>query len=276
VANNPNRVVTLYLVSKLFGLAYKKAATIETYVNAFQKHWTLHLQSFIFRDHDFEIHSQHEDQNHHAANESVIKPKPGNSKCSQRTSSSHVRQSDIRPLPVFGQRKTDAKGTKRRGGSANVITSSPYKKNFVTSLKRSSARQTRATARKQELCSKNKASVKKTKKPKSQNVSDREDGSDFDRILVHSESFSNTADDENAECLFCTCLYSQDQHGEQWVQCLKFYCWAHEHCGAQDQQLVCPTCRASNKQENVIFCFVNYVKNRTVFKIIFIITWVSY
>jgi hypothetical protein len=64
----------------------------------------------------------------------------------------------------------------------------------------SSARQTRATARKQELCSKNKASVKKTKKPKAQNVSDSEDGSDFDRISVHSESSNDTIYDEDAEC----------------------------------------------------------------------------
>jgi hypothetical protein len=37
LANNPNRVVTPYLVSMLSGLAYKKTATTETSVNAFQK-----------------------------------------------------------------------------------------------------------------------------------------------------------------------------------------------------------------------------------------------
>jgi hypothetical protein len=35
--NNPYCIVIPYLVSKLFGLAYKKAATMETPVNAFQK-----------------------------------------------------------------------------------------------------------------------------------------------------------------------------------------------------------------------------------------------
>jgi hypothetical protein len=50
---------------------------------------------------------------------------------------------------------------------------------------RSNARQTRVTARKQELCSKIKASVKETKKPKAQNVSDSEDGSDFDRMNIN-------------------------------------------------------------------------------------------
>jgi hypothetical protein len=61
-----------------------------------------------------------------------------------------------------------------------------------------------ATARDQEFCSKSKESVKKNVKPKAQNVSDTEDGSDVDRISVHSESSSDTADDEDAECLFCT------------------------------------------------------------------------
>jgi hypothetical protein len=37
LANNPNRVVTPYLVSKLFVLAYKKAVTMEISVSAFQK-----------------------------------------------------------------------------------------------------------------------------------------------------------------------------------------------------------------------------------------------
>jgi hypothetical protein len=89
LANNPNRVVTPYLVSKLFGLAYRKTAIMETSVHAFQKTGLYPSNQSIFRDHDFAIHSQHEDQNPHAANESVIEPQPGNSKCSEPTSSSH-------------------------------------------------------------------------------------------------------------------------------------------------------------------------------------------
>jgi hypothetical protein len=48
LANNPNSVVTPYLVSKLFCLAYMKAATMETSANAFQKNWTLPLPSVYF------------------------------------------------------------------------------------------------------------------------------------------------------------------------------------------------------------------------------------
>jgi hypothetical protein len=95
LANNPNRVVTPYLVSNLFGLAYKKAAIMETSVNAFQKTGLYPSNQFIFHDHDFEIHIQQEDQSHHAADELVIEPQPGNSKCSESTSSSHHLTSDL-------------------------------------------------------------------------------------------------------------------------------------------------------------------------------------
>jgi hypothetical protein len=50
------------------------------------------------------------------------------------------------------------------------------------SLKRRIARQRRATARKQELCSKNKKSFNITRTPETQNVSDGQYGPDFDRI----------------------------------------------------------------------------------------------
>jgi hypothetical protein len=168
----------------------------------------------IFRDHDFAIHSRHEDQNHHAANKSVIEPQSGNSKCCEPTSSSHVRSSGIRPLPQFGQRKFYEQGTKRRRGSTNVITSSPYKKNLVTSLKMSSARQTRAKARKQELFSESKESGKKTKQPEAQNVSDSEYCSDFDRMSPHSESSDDTSDDGDDMMMFL--LYLQLHQKSAW------------------------------------------------------------
>ncbi|CAH1110536.1 unnamed protein product [Psylliodes chrysocephalus] len=49
-------------------------------------------------------------------------------------------------------------------------------------------------------------------------------------------------EDNDAECLFCTNLYSADTHGEQWVKCIKCYRWAHEHCGAEDANFICPMC----------------------------------
>lgn len=68
----------------------------------------------------------------------------------------------------------------------------------MASLKSSRGRYSWIAARKLELCSKNKASVKKAKNPKA----NREDCSDFDIISVHSKSFSDTANDEDAEYPF--------------------------------------------------------------------------
>ncbi|KAJ8869313.1 hypothetical protein PR048_030887 [Dryococelus australis] len=41
-------------------------------------------------------------------------------------------------------------------------------------------------------------------------------------------------EDNDAECLFCGCVFSDDKHGEQWIQCTVCYRWAHEHCGSTD------------------------------------------
>jgi hypothetical protein len=104
-----------------------------------------------------------------------------------------------------------------------------------------------AAARKQELCSKNKAIVNGIKKPRTQNVPDSEDDADFDRTLVYCECSDVTAVDGYAECFFSTSNYSEDYLGEQWVQCFKCCRWAREYSGAQDPQFVCSTCEAPNK-----------------------------
>jgi len=43
LGNNPGRIVTPFLVCKLFGPAYRRAATMETSVNLFTKNWTFSL-----------------------------------------------------------------------------------------------------------------------------------------------------------------------------------------------------------------------------------------
>jgi hypothetical protein len=99
----------------------------------------------------------------------------------------------------------------------------PYKKNLVTSLKRNSAQTNEGYSKKAGTGSKNKESLKEAKEPKAQKVPGSEHSSDCDSILVRSESRCDIADDEDAECLFCTCLYSQEQRWEWRVQCFKRY-----------------------------------------------------
>jgi hypothetical protein len=86
---------------------------------------------------------------------------------------------------------------------------------------------------------------------------------------------SDTVDVEDSEHLFCTCPFCQDQHGEQRVQCLKCYRWAHEYCGAQDYSL-CAQHMQQLTRKRVSYCFVKYVEKRRAFKFILIVTWVSY
>jgi hypothetical protein len=96
-----------------------------------------------------------------------------------------------------------AEETKRRGANMNETISSPYKNNLVISLKRSNARKTRVTTRKQELCSENKESAKKTKKPKHKiclKMSMFQTSIEYQCML----RVSVTADNGGAECLFCT------------------------------------------------------------------------
>ena len=53
--------------------------------------------------------------------------------------------------------------------------------------------------------------------------------------------------DGDADCLFCTGLFSHDKQGEKWAQCVRCCRWAHAECGVQEGHFVCPMCRKSVK-----------------------------
>jgi hypothetical protein len=53
--------------------------------------------------------------------------------------------------------------------------------------------------------------------------------------------------DGDAECLFCTGLFSHHKHGEKWAQCVRCYRWAHEDRGFEEDYFVWPVCRKSVK-----------------------------
>jgi hypothetical protein len=71
----------------------------------------------------------------------------------------------------------------------------------------------------------------------------REDSSsDSDCQSFESGTSDNDYEDEDTECLFCTGRFSDDQYGEKWVQCVRYYRWAHEDCGIEEDNFVCPNC----------------------------------
>lgn len=57
---------------------------------------------------------------------------------------------------------------------------------------------------------------------------------------------SDGEDDLDAECLFCGTVYSKDGSGEEWVKCTNR--WAHENCGAEDVNFICPMCDHRSKK----------------------------
>lgn len=92
------------------------------------------------------------------------------------------------------------------------------------------------------------------------------DGSDTedDAISLHDSSDDENDGSNDAECLLCGCLYSEDKHGEQWRQCMKCFRWAHEDCGADDL-FICPQCtKQMNKkrksQQLFYYYFIQVIK----------------
>ena len=53
--------------------------------------------------------------------------------------------------------------------------------------------------------------------------------------------------DGDAECTFCTGLFSHDQYGEKWAQCVRCYRWVRGDCGVEEDYFVRTMCRKSVK-----------------------------
>ena len=50
--------------------------------------------------------------------------------------------------------------------------------------------------------------------------------------------------EDDAVCLFCESLFSEDKRGELWVQCLVCEMWAHNECaGCEKDNYVCDFCK---------------------------------
>ena len=62
-------------------------------------------------------------------------------------------------------------------------------------------------------------------------------------IEYETDDSGDDISDGDAECLFCTGLFSHDKHGEKWAQCVRCYRWALENCGVEEDYFVCPMCK---------------------------------
>ncbi|XP_046660673.1 uncharacterized protein LOC124358492 [Homalodisca vitripennis] len=186
-------------------------------------------------------------------------PQPGPSSSSQPGPSSSsligpsfaVSPKDIIPLP-----KTKAvKKTNRKKGTAAVLTSSPYKLELEQAKKEKEekerekemrrtlkAQKKREKEEKGKVSSKRKSTVAVSSKSEQGNKK-RKCGVKVKRQLQFEEN--SDSDVSDADCLYCSELYSCSKDCEGWVRCSECHRWAHEACAGceeEDDGFLCEHC----------------------------------
>jgi hypothetical protein len=234
LASNPGRVVTPLMVARLFGKAYTRAATMETSVNAFRKTGLVPCNRHIFRDHDFAIHSDAANEDRPTTSEHPPLGTPDTPGTSSG-SAIEVSPEDVRPIPRLTKPFQDPtqQGKPSHSGSAQLLTSTPYRRQLQQAKEKKTVAETKKTAAKRLFGKAQKSSKRKVREDSS---------SDSDCQSFESENSDNDYEDEDTECLLCTGHFSDDQHGEKWAQCVRCYRWAHEDCGVEEDNFVCPNC----------------------------------
>jgi hypothetical protein len=59
-------------------------------------------------------------------------------------------------------------------------------------------------------------------------------------IEFESDDSGDDVSNGDAECLFCTGLFSHNKHGEKWARRVRCCRWAHEACGVQEDYFCVP------------------------------------
>lgn len=265
-------VVTIYQIGKLFGNAYKKAATAEIAAKGFEKAALFPCNRHKFRPHDFlDLEAEQQAVNppaepalditipkRHLVDPPMRRDAPltnqtqpaahpveaqaGPSSCQQQQTAcssklqpeflspsstpnkprQFVGPSEISPVPRLnpGKRST-------RSGSAQLITGSPYKDELEASQKK----KPKPTALFGPKVTANPVKpAKSTKRPKKVDYSDESSEEDQEIDLGDSDDDAISDDEQDAECVYCAGLFSEDHEGEDWIRCSLCYSWAHTLC----------------------------------------------
>jgi hypothetical protein len=144
----------------------------------------------------------------------------------------------------------------RKAASACVITSSPYKNDLATSSSSSSSKSKqipRKTRTKSKLSFVNNliSNPKKSINQRHQNnagyISITSDSTDILNISGSSDLDVDPGqlvpDSNDAICMFCNGMFSNDKRGELWIQCLMCNMWAHTKCaGPESDHYICDFC----------------------------------
>ncbi|XP_069693143.1 tigger transposable element-derived protein 1-like [Periplaneta americana] len=229
-------------IVELFGNAYLKSQSGEIAVNGFKVTGIFPPNRNVFSEHDFIAASLGRTEDaQQIAQEVGQLPEATEPIAGPSTATVMVSPYDISPVPP--KKKTTRRG--RPKGSAQILTSSPYKRSLEDSFTargniRKAINSTRGRGRGKKLST----TKKIISKPQFSDSSDSDivelqDFSDEDTGTLHPQP-QNTS----AKCVFCGTKFSEDVRGEIWVQCLQCEMWAHEECaGCDREQYVCDYCK---------------------------------
>lgn len=268
--NHPGRVVTVYQIGELFGKAYLKAATAEVAASGFKKAGLYPCDRNKFRDHDFpfseETSCTQAEKSPTNGNSTYLpsntldvnQPGPSGTARNFPLQKGRVRALHVNPLPDLG-----AKTRTSRSGSAELITGSPYKNLLESSLKKKEAAETKKEERFKKKLFASKSENKKTTqsrkirkrtsrtshanapKNKIPKASSSDSDSDFDVQIDDSGSDLDLSEDnDDAECIYCAGLFSEDHNGEDWIRCSKCFKWSHSLCAdSENEVFICFKCK---------------------------------
>lgn len=164
-----------------------------------------------------------------------------------KTENRFILPHQISPVPVKKQKQSN-RG--RKPGKAQILTSSPYKRELQDSLKKkeNSVKTGTKTKKINPVCKNLLFNEKKgknillRKQKDSIDFTSSESGSDFIPNDSSDESPDRSSQDD-AKCIYCNSLYSEDQRGETWVQCISCRQWARELCsGVEKDYYLCEYC----------------------------------
>ncbi|CAH2001885.1 unnamed protein product [Acanthoscelides obtectus] len=242
-----NRPLSPYDMTELFGRAYLKVQTGEIAANGFRvtELWPLNKNIFTAVD-------------YLAAQEDAVKDGCTVDVTPMTLSLQPLEESMVNlRTPADGKPLTEA-STSRQDTNIEPVPStsgishsslgfvSPYDISPVPNKKRKPSNRGR------------KASVAAVITP-SRYREDLIEKNDEEMMLLDTESetdalIGNTApDSEDAECIFCGMLFSNDTHGETWVKCLMCGLWAHNDCaGPESDAWICEFCK------QFVFLFMLY------------------